>query len=352
MQHPETRVDNPLPDFEPRLYMPHRIAAVVDTLAEDGVAPARTLEDTGIAPEGLQEPSLRVSYAQCATVFRNAQKLSPDPTFALRAGRRMHLTAYGMWGYALLSSPTCADTLEFAAKYLRVIGPLADMSYDRHVGPSVVEFHPVISTDPADDLYRLAVEFTCASHLTLHEDMFRGACGPAILRVAVAYPAPAHAKAYRRWLGRPVQFDQPANQMQYDADLSRHPTSIPDAITHALVRETCAQFLVDVAHAGGMAASVRRALIEQMPWRFPNIEAMAAHLAIAPRTLRRKLEAQGTSYREILAAVRRHLAIGYLRKTRLTNEEISIRLGYSDAANFRHAFSRWTGKTPHEYRMA
>jgi AraC-like DNA-binding protein len=34
----------------------------------------------------------------------------------------------------------------------------------------------------------------------------------------------------------------------------------------------------------------------------------------------------------------------------MTTEEIGSRLGYSDAANFRHAFVRWTGKSPQEYR--
>lgn len=44
------------------------------------------------------------------------------------------------------------------------------------------------------------------------------------------------------------------------------------------------------------------------------------------------------------------MAIEYLRHTRMTNEDIASRLGYSDAANFRHAFARWTGKSPSEYR--
>jgi len=34
----------------------------------------------------------------------------------------------------------------------------------------------------------------------------------------------------------------------------------------------------------------------------------------------------------------------------MSNDEIAARLDYSDAANFRHAFSRWTGKSPSEYR--
>jgi len=48
--------------------------------------------------------------------------------------------------------------------------------------------------------------------------------------------------------------------------------------------------------------------------------------------------------------VRMRLAIEYLRKTQMTNEEIAARLGYSDAANFRHAFTRWTYKNPSDFR--
>ena len=36
----------------------------------------------------------------------------------------------------------------------------------------------------------------------------------------------------------------------------------------------------------------------------------------------------------------------------MTNEDIASRLGYSDAANFRHAFTRWTGECPSEFRGA
>ena len=77
---------------------------------------------------------------------------------------------------------------------------------------------------------------------------------------------------------------------------------------------------------------------------------MADRLSIHPRALRRRLEAEGTSYRDLLAEVRARLAIEYLRQTAMTNEEIASRLGYSDAANFRHAFARWTGKSPSEFR--
>jgi transcriptional regulator GlxA family with amidase domain len=44
------------------------------------------------------------------------------------------------------------------------------------------------------------------------------------------------------------------------------------------------------------------------------------------------------------------IALKYLRTTRLANEDIALALGFSDAANFRRAFRRWTNKSPTEIR--
>ena len=338
----------PSPDFEPRVYTPQRIAAVVDTLADDGIAPAQALDGSGIDEAVLRAPDTRVSYAQVATVFRNALALTCDPALALRAGARMHMTAYGIWGYALLSSRTFGEALEFAVKYRRVIGPMADMAYDRERDPGTCSFEVLLSPDPRDALYRFALEFTYAAHLTLTRDLYGESFGFTVVRAV--YPAPAHADAYSALFGCPVQFGQPGNVLQFDPAWSTRAPSMHDPITHAMASEMCQQFLAGLPHSGGIAAVVRRALVEQMPWRFPNIESMARELSLEQRTLRRRLEAQGTSYRQILAEVRLRLAIEYLRKTRMTTEEIASRLGYSDAANFRHAFARWTGKSPHCYR--
>jgi len=73
-------------------------------------------------------------------------------------------------------------------------------------------------------------------------------------------------------------------------------------------------------------------------------------LGRSSRTLRRKLEAEGSSYSGLLTDVRHALAVDYLNSTLLGINDIAAALGFSDAASFRHAFKRWTGKTPNEYR--
>ena len=74
-------------------------------------------------------------------------------------------------------------------------------------------------------------------------------------------------------------------------------------------------------------------------------------LKTTPRTLRRQLRLQNTSFRQLSDELRVHVALRYLRETKMTVEDIAFELGFSDPANFRHAFRRWTGKTPHEYRQ-
>lgn len=83
----------------------------------------------------------------------------------------------------------------------------------------------------------------------------------------------------------------------------------------------------------------------------PSLSEVAELLHLSPRTLRRRLDDLGTSYNALLSTVRKRIAVRYLVNTAMTTEEIAELLNYSDAANFRHAFKRWTGRSPREYRL-
>ena len=107
--------------------------------------------------------------------------------------------------------------------------------------------------------------------------------------------------------------------------------------------------LDDMETWSGLAKNVRAHLLKT-PGYFPDIENTATKFHMSSRTLRRRLKAHGTSYKEILTSVRKHLAIKYLRDTHLSTTEIAERVGFRDTANFRHAFKKWTGKTPSTYR--
>lgn len=339
----------PSPDFQSSIYTPHRISAIVAELASQGVPAALALGGTGLDASQLDLPATRVSYRQIEIAFRNGLRLSSDPMVVMRAARRMHVTAYGMYGYAILSSRTSLEGMDFGVKYHRIVGPVADIAYERDGAAIVYVYEPLLWRDPADELYRAGIEFVMASHLTVLQDLRGESFKP--LRARLAYAAPPHGRRYRAALGCPVAFGQGRNELHLDAAWLDKPMPLADPIAHAFAHELCSQMLGELERGSGVAAQVRRMLFHN-PGRFPTIDAMAGELSMASWALRRKLAGEGTSYRQILDEVRKQLALDYLSKTQLTNDEISARLGYSDGANFRHAFSRWTGKTPSDYRRA
>lgn len=83
-----------------------------------------------------------------------------------------------------------------------------------------------------------------------------------------------------------------------------------------------------------------------------TVAAVSKRLGVPVRTLKRRLQQQGTSYREIVDEVRTEVAIKYLRETDLSIEDIAYSLGFSEAANFRRAFRRWTKETPNQFKTA
>jgi AraC-like DNA-binding protein len=91
----------------------------------------------------------------------------------------------------------------------------------------------------------------------------------------------------------------------------------------------------------GFVGKVRQVLMTNL-MRPTSFERVAQNLHISARTLRRKLREENTSFRRLIDELRRDIAIRYLRDTDLTVEDIAESLGFSDAANFQHAFRRWT----------
>jgi AraC-like DNA-binding protein len=81
-----------------------------------------------------------------------------------------------------------------------------------------------------------------------------------------------------------------------------------------------------------------------------KMDAVAPALGMSVRGLRRHLRENGVTYQELLDQMRRDLAVDYLRNSPLTVEQIAQLVGYGEAASFRKAFRKWTGKPPGEFR--
>lgn len=341
MQHPE---DFPL--LDERIHRPHKLQALVDILLGLGVPADAALAGTGLQRTDFQRAETRVSAQQQLSVCANALRLSPQADVALRAGLAARITQFGLYGYALLSSPTAREAVAMAMKYRALTAPLVGMSFTEGDDWVAWRFSDAYRLGERSPLYRFVLEWQLGTQLALHRDVLGTALQPRA--VSLPYPAPAHAARYAELLGCPAEFDASGRcELLFDAGWLAHVPAQGNPATALVARETCERLLAEFQQARGVTSRlIAFLLLQRAPGRFPGIEEVAAAWAISSRTLRRQLADEGQSFQQLLDRVRCQLALDHLRHTKLSNDEIAATLGYSEAANFRAAFKRWTGLTP------
>jgi AraC-like DNA-binding protein len=336
---------NPGPDE--KIYPVVKLATVVDALAAAGISPAAALEGVRLSESAITSPATRVSLNQVIECYRNADKLSADPHFAYKAGLRLHVSAYGMWGFAILSSMNYRQTMHFAMQYHQLATPLTAIEFKEQGGRGIWTFTPLPNVRIGARLYKFIVEMQFGISLSLHRDIM----GPsfAARELHVTYGPPADAPSYPELFGSAVRFGQSENRFLFDAAWLDGTPNLGNEITFATVLGLCDGLMEEFRLRIGLIGKVRQALMVNL-MRATSFDDVARSLNMSARTLRRKLRDENTSFRKLVDELRMDMAIKYLRDTGLTVEDIAEALGFSDAANFRHAFRRWTKRAPHEFR--
>ena len=110
--------------------------------------------------------------------------------------------------------------------------------------------------------------------------------------------------------------------------------------------------LSELDETATMTQRVHGALLELLPGGGASVGAVAKKLAVSPRTLQRRLQQEGQSFREVVNGTREQLARHYLKSSTISGAEISYLLGFEDPNSFFRAFQGWTGETPEQARAS
>ncbi|RKP59368.1 AraC family transcriptional regulator [Pararobbsia silviterrae] len=335
------------PLLNERIYAPYKIAALVEVLAEQGIAPEDSLKGSGIDPAHLNDTSVLTSVRQYIAVCKNALALKCSPETPFKTGARLHLSAYGMYGYALMSCLKLRDYFRLGVKYHRLATPTLTIVWTEYPDRGVWTFPDAFVSSPSPELRSFLLEQQLTQHVTHLQDVAGHTCPP--IKANLSYPAPAHADLYSKYFGCACEFDQAQCELIYDSAILEQQPQLAHPHSAALLQETCDRLIGEAKTSSGASGEVYQVLMRK-PGEFPSMEVVADALKMTSRTLRRHLEAEGTSYVAIVDDVRCSLATEYLKTTTMTTDDIAMLLGFSDGANFRRALKRWTGKGPGEYR--
>ncbi|SDI23223.1 Helix-turn-helix domain-containing protein [Actinokineospora alba] len=306
--------------------------------AEDhGVAAADVLRGSALTESALARPDAQLDAHQELAVVRNLVRLlGKRPALGVEVGFRYRVTTFGIFGFACVSSPTVRDMIAFALRYW-------DLSFAFcipvvHVDGDEIRWELHDDRVPAD-VRAFLVQRDMSAMYKVMSDLLSEPIRLRWLELAFPEPPGWPDEAF----GVHPTFDAPANLAAVDLNLDQ-PLPQGDEHTVALCEAQCRDLVARNRARTGVAREVRDRLIKV--GGAATMDEVARALALSPRTLRRKLDDAGTSYRALLDEVRETLAEEMLATGALSVHDVALRLGYAEASSFIYAFKRWKGTTP------
>jgi AraC-like DNA-binding protein len=319
---------------------------LLEILKERGLPHDQASHDSGIADHVLAKPDARITLTQWTRLALQAIRLTGEQGLGIEYGLRLRPSAHGFLGYAAMTAPTLRQAITLAMKYFR----MRLQSYQLHLAEEgdravleLAESHPI-------PLLRSFFLECLLVGLVQLPGAFIGET-PDEVELCFDWPEPAYFARYRERLP-PVRFSRPANQLRFPGRyLARRPLLADDS-THGQALVQVEREYASVPHEDADLVARARAELVLTEAGYPQLDTLAARLHISSRTLRRKLNAQGTSYQALLDEARQRDARQLLESSALDIQAISARLGFLNPPSFTRAFKLWTGNTPSGFREA
>ena len=325
----------------PALYV-RLFAERVEAAGQDAAA---WLAGAGIDAARLDELALRIRLPALRRLLAQALVLTGEPALGLLVGRRLLVGAHGALGFAAVNAGTVRQLVDALERFVGTRLPAVALSKVERGGRLLLRIDELL---PLGEARRPVLE---ALLLALRNALDAVAVGAApVVRATFPFPAPPYAALARELLACEVRWGAAAAGLELPAAGLDAPLRTADPASFEAAVRLCERELAALRDDATHAQAVRRVLLRHGPGTTP-LPLAARLLHLTPRTLHRRLVAEGTSFRAVLDDVRHRLALEHLDEGRLALKQIAHLLGYDDVANFRRAFRRWEGVAPGVWRV-
>ncbi|NQD93184.1 AraC family transcriptional regulator [Pseudomonas sp. CrR25] len=320
----------------------HVVSLTLELFAERPELSAALLADSGIQAAELGNAEQRITRTQELQVCANALALRAD--VGLELGRRLHVSSYGLLGYAALSSATFGDAWRLMLQYPALLGTYFKLELKVE---GELAWVAAAEYRHAPALERFNVEM-CLASLKLVCDDLLGQPVP-VAAAQFQHARPTYAERYAASFPCPLQFGAARNAFAFPAEWLQRRLPLADPVTHQDMLARCRKLNAEFTTRQAWLQRVRQELAAHLA-EPPGLEALAQQMHCSPRTLRRHLQELGTHYQELLDELRFERAKALLGQEDWPICRIAEALGFSESASFRHAFQRWSGVAPSRFR--
>lgn len=321
------------------------VAILVGLGVDYGLNVAQCLAHSGLREIDLKAKKRLLSAESEIQVIRNLQRhLGHDRPLGFEAGQRYQLTTFGIWSFAVLSCRTARQAAETGVRFARLTSAYCNPSLEDRG-------EEVLMTATVDDLPEDVSQFLLERDAATVVNIQRGILPMALplMRFHCSFPKPVYADVLDDFFDIAIQYEQAENFISAPANLGDVILPRNNSSFFQRCEQECLQVLGQRRIHEGFSGKVRMELVREIHCA-PTMADISQYFAVSSRTLRRRLQQEGTDFESLLDETRQALAEELLRTTNFSITEIAERLGYQQTTNFIRAFKRWTGTSPLPFR--
>ncbi|ARU58437.1 AraC family transcriptional regulator [Oleiphilus messinensis] len=316
---------------------------------EQGMPVDTVLSRAGIELGALEGQPAYVSGPILERYLAAMLKMVPDPLPGLYASRWRVATFFGLVGFLAQTSSTLGVMLNTLVQVEPLVGDTGKTRIHHVPGEIVVSWHCQF-TNP--DVLSHASDFILSTFVGCITSAARP--GVSVVRsVHLQHAAPEQAELLQRYIdvfGCPVYFGESENRIVLPNDVFDLPLPGADPQLHEMLENHARKLMEERTKASRFVDLVRSRLHQQLQAGAASREALAAEFGMSGRTLHRKLQDDGTSYREILDELRLQRARKLLVESDLSIQQVGELSGFDEGQSFTRWFRQLTGNSPSEFR--
>ncbi len=324
------------------------VRGLIGEVQRRGIDAQRLLEGFEIEPATLADMRSMIEVSIFERMVSRAMKLTEDPGLGLTVGANAPDHMLQLLGHLLMSAATPLEAFELFQRFsplvvddmrlaLTVRGPTVKVSFGYHgaVAEETLRFGADLT---AAMIVRVVRQFV-GEHAFANEVWFR-------------HPEPSYAFRYQKLFACPVRFSQSENALLGDAAILQRPQRYSDLTTSQLLRAAAEKLLSQLGQRASIGERLSARLRQEADLCNVDMSAIAREFGLTHRSMRRRLQAEGSSMSQILEEARERMACEELRRPGASIRDTAERIGYSEPSAFFRAFKRWTGLTPAQYLRA
>lgn len=324
---------------------------LLDLTARLGQPTAPVLAAAGVTPEQLSDDDGWLPVSKGGEMMHAVLRLSGDRQFYLKMSQLSYFSGFGIVGYLLESSPTLKDAIQSLMRYERLLSTVAFSHLDHRPG----EVHWTVENSTSDaEIVRQTEEFHIGARY-LFMRVVKERRSNIVSAVYFRHAAPADAEqlqAYRNVFNCPVLFDQPASALVLKPLALTFPLhQMAPGLKETLEAHADKKLLEMMAASTSLLTQAKEQLRTLLQSGQASREKLAERLGLSSRHLSRQLQAEGSTYSDLLDELRLEGARVQLQATTRTIDDIGRQLGFSDGQSFSRWFRHATGQAPSEYRQ-